>query len=148
MKVYLAGSITGKTYIEATAWREMAARRLSDAGFKSISPMRGKSFLERETNIKDAYEGTNTADKHAIFTRDKFDSTRSEILLLNLLGADAVSIGSVMELAWAHLSNCFCVVVMGMGNPHVHAFVKEAASVVFDNLDEAVDYIISTFGAG
>jgi hypothetical protein len=36
-------------------------------------------------------------------TRDRFDATRCDVLLVNLLGAERVSIGTMMEVAWADL---------------------------------------------
>lgn len=144
-KVYLCGPITGLSYKGATDWRLHAAEVLRDAGFAPLSPMRGKAFLEKETCIQDSYGTEESATKHSIFNRDKFDCVRSEILLMNLAGASAVSIGSVMELAWSHMSGNFCVVVMEDGNPHVHAFVREAAAVIFADLDDALDYIMATF---
>lgn len=144
-RVYLCGPITGISYKGAVDWRNYAAERLRDAGFMPLSPMRGKAFLEKETCIRDSYAGEESATKHSIFNRDKFDCVRSELLLMNLAGAKQVSVGSVMELAWSHMAGNFCVVVMEDGNPHVHAFVREAAAVVFGDLDEALDYITATF---
>ena len=82
-----------------------------------------------------------------VFERDKFDATRADILIVNLTGANRVSIGTMMEIAWAHLAGKFIVVVMEkVGNPHMHAFVREAASIMFEDTNDAVDYVIQTFG--
>ena len=120
-------------------------RNTATAWLEPLSPMRGKAFLKAEKSLKDSYDSTRVASTHAIFMRDKYDSTRSDFLLLNLLGAEIISVGSIMELAWAHLSGLFCIVIMENNNIHVHSFVREAASIIFDDLDEGVDYLIKTF---
>ena len=145
--VYLAGPMTGQTFEEATAWREWATEALWDEGFTVLDPSRGLMFLKPESVVKDAYADTTTENKHVVFVRDRFDSTRADILLMNLIGADRVSIGSMMELAWSHLSGKFPVVVMEKeGNPHQHAFVREATGIVLHDLGDAVDYVVRTFG--
>ncbi len=145
--VYLAGPMTGQTLEETIAWRRDATNKLEDAGFTVLDPARGLMFLKPEGVVKDSYENSHTETKHTVFVRDKFDSTRADILLINLLEASRVSIGTMMELAWAHLSNRFPVVVMEReGNPHMHAFVRESAGVILDDMDDAVNYVIRTFG--
>jgi nucleoside 2-deoxyribosyltransferase len=132
MRIYLAGSITDVPLKQAIEWRRRAAQQLQDAGFVVISPLR--------TGVADL------VDERAVFMRDKIDCTRSDIMLLNLIGADHITIGSVCELSWAYLTGLFCVVVMGQGNPHRHAFIEQQASIILEDIDEAVDYIIATFG--
>lgn len=144
--VYLAGPMTGQTYEETIAWRKYAREKLEEAEFTVLDPARGLMFLKPEAVVKDAYEEFSTENKHTVFVRDRFDSTRSDILLVNLLKASKVSIGTMMELAWAHLSNKFPVVVMEReGNPHMHAFMRECAGIVRESVEDAVDYIVATF---
>jgi nucleoside 2-deoxyribosyltransferase len=151
MLVYLAGPITGTNYGECNDWRELVCRRFanddSKCKIRGISPMRGKAFLNKEKSIKDSYEDNSHCDKHAIFLRDKFDCLRADIVLANFLGAKNISIGSMFELAWAYQAGKYIVVVMEeKDNPHIHAFVRESAAEIFHDVDEAVDYIIDTFG--
>lgn len=145
--VYLAGPMTGQTYEEATAWRAWVTEALTDEGFTLLDPSRGLMFLRPESVVKDAYLKSATENKHTVFLRDKFDSTRADILFINMLGADRISIGTTMELAWANLAGRFPIVIMEKeGNPHMHAFTRECAGVIFGDLQDAVDYIIRTFG--
>ena len=149
MLVYLCGPISGTTYDECVDWRDEICNRFktSECGIEGITPMRGKSFLKKEKTIKDAYDDNSHCDKHAIFLRDKFDCLRSDIVLANFLGAKNASIGSMFELAWAYQAGKFIVVVLEeKNNPHIHAFVRESAAQIFHDLDEAVDYIVDTFG--
>ena len=144
--IYLCGPITGNNYSECTEWRDYAVQVLESKGFGVISPMRGKAYLAKEKNIKDAYEGTLHSGKHTIYKRDKFDVSRCDIILSNLSRASQVSIGSVAEIAWADVWNKYVIIVMEEGNIHNHAFIKEMAGIVLPDLDKALDYIIATFG--
>jgi len=145
--VYLAGPMTGMTKEDVVTWRRKAETMLTDAGFIVLDPARGLMFLDPEDVVKDAYEDEFTENKHVVFERDKFDSTRADILFVNLKHAHRVSIGTMMEMAWAHLSGRFVVTVIEKeGNPHMHAFVREASSIMFDDPEEACLYIVKTFG--
>jgi len=146
MIIYTIGPITGTSYSECTDWREYAKQVLDTKGFNVISPMREKAFLKHETHILESYEDNSLASKHTIFARDKFDACRSDIFLVNFLGAKIPSIGSVAEMAWGNILGKFIVLVMeDAGNPHEHAFVKEMSSIRFNDLDKAIDYIIKVF---
>jgi len=145
--VYLAGPMTGMTMDQVTTWRKKATVMLEDSGFTVLDPSRGLVFLEPETIVKDAYEEEFAENKHVVFERDKFDSTRADILFVNLKHSTRISIGTMMEMAWAHLSGRFvCTVIEKEGNPHMHAFVREASSILFDDPEEACLYIVRTFG--
>ncbi len=146
--VYLAGPMTGMTIEHVTTWRRKAEDKLAEAGFVVLDPARGLMFLKPEEVVKDAYEDEFTENKHVVFERDKFDSTRAEILLVNLKHASRVSIGTMMEIAWAHLCGRFIITVIEKeGNPNMHAFVREASCILFDDPEEACDYIVRTFGS-
>lgn len=144
--VYLAGPITGFNYKGCTAWRERAIAELAQEGITGLSPMRGKEYLEA---IARDVPFTCDGDKYAIqgplstnrgiMTRDRWDATRCDVLLVNLLGAKAVSIGTVMEIAWADSRRTPIVCVMEReGNPHEHGMIAEALGYRVPTLDEAL----------
>ena len=99
--VYLAGSINGCTYDEATEWREELSSYLTLAGFRTLDPMRGKSLLndEDDTPIDD---GNTPYKPEHIWKRDCRDIKESDIILANLsnLGSKPY-IGTLMELGIA-----------------------------------------------
>jgi len=144
--VYLSGPITGQTYEEAIAWREMVAGRLMEAGFVVLSPMRRKEALARRFKDKELPPGGFRRPSLldiALFRRDFLDVHRADIVLVNLLGAEDKSIGSVFELGWATNKGKLIVIVMDKdGNPHDHGFIKAVADVILDDLDKAVEMII------
>src|SRR5271157_1829498 len=99
--VYLAGPITGLTYQGCTDWRQKAMDYLAEYGIQGLSPLRAKDYLLNETSIADTYDDTILSSQRGIFARDKFDCERSDVIFVNLLGAQRVSIGTVMEIGWA-----------------------------------------------
>jgi nucleoside 2-deoxyribosyltransferase len=64
-----------------------------------------------------------------------------DIILTDLTGMTRNSIGCCMEMAWASLLGKHSIVVMEKENPHRHAFVLEAADIVFETLEEAIEYL-------
>jgi len=129
-------------YEECVKWRVQVAEVLEKYSIEALSPMRGKAYLKRETSIKDSYEQHRMSTKAAIFARDKWDCLRSDIILCNLLKARSVSIGSMFEIAWAQDNGKYIIVVMEDVNPHVHAFVQEAASLIVPTMSEAVKHLL------
>jgi hypothetical protein len=57
---------------------------------------------------------------------------------VNFLGSRRVSIGSVMEIAWADAWRKPIVVVMDKGQLHDHSMIREVAGFVCRDLDEAI----------
>ena len=77
-----------------------------------------------------------------IMTRDRFDATRCDVLLVNLLGATKVSIGTMMELAWADLKRTPIVLcIEPTGNVHEHCMVNEATGFRCASLAEGLDVV-------
>ena len=136
--VYLAGPITGLTYDDATDWRKTVSETLALHGIKSASPLRFKSFLKDELSIKDSYEGHTLATSKGIYTRDKWDVSRSDVVLVNFIGAGKVSIGTVLEIAWADMLNKPIIIAMEPDNIHQHSMVNECAGYIVPTLDQAV----------
>jgi len=141
--VYLSGPIKCLNYKEAVEWRDWVAKELNDYDIITISPMRGKGYLNNEICLSESYEKTLMSNNKAIVTRDKFDTIRSDILLLNLLGAKKVSIGSMIELGWASANDIPVITVADMENDniHNHGFIKELSGWVVNDLETAIQVI-------
>lgn len=136
--VYLAGPITGLSYNGAVDWREATIKTLADSGIKGLSPMRGKQYLSGKEYVQDSYSEFVMSTPKAIVTRDRFDATRCDVLLVNLVGATKISIGTVMEIAWADAARIPIVVAMEKNNVHEHAMLTQVSGYVVETLDEAV----------
>ena len=143
-KVYLAGPITGLNFDEATDWRHNAQLYLKSHGIEAFSPLRGKQYLknlkELSANAKD-YEGFYSvlSSSRGILTRDRWDASTCDLLLVNLLGADRPSIGTIMEIAYADAQRTPIVVAMeAKGNPHEHMMLTQAFDFRVPTLEEAL----------
>jgi len=141
--IYLGGPITGKTANEVFDFFEKTAIDLRNEGFRVLHPMIGKDNLRTEVEFKDKGYVTNpvTTDK-AITARDNWAVNQSDILFMDFSSSgDRVSIGSVIEIAWASQLNKQIVVVIPEGNIHAHAMLLQSATVVFESRDEAMFYL-------
>ncbi len=141
--VYLAGPITGCTYEGAADWREQVKEALKDKPVTALNPLRGKFFLKGEESIGNDYAELLGCSR-GIMTRDHWDATRCTVLLVNFLGAQRVSIGTVMEIAWAWENRIPVIVIMEpKGNPHEHAMIREATGFRVETLEQALGVVKS-----
>lgn len=135
--LYLAGPITGISFDGCTDWREYVASKLP-AHIKGVSPMRGKNYLSKEKKVKDSYEDQPLSCSKGITCRDRFDTTRCDMVFVNFLGAKKASIGTVMEIAWADMLRKPVVIVMEPDNVHNHSMIRESAGFIVSTLDEGI----------
>lgn len=147
-RVYLAGPISGLNYDGAQDWRTVAKEFLSDYGVKAVSPLRAKEYLRGIPALTKDCAGYGQLNcmsaPRGIMTRDHYDATQSDALLVNLLGAKSVSIGTVMEIAWAWDNGLPVVVAMeDSGNVHEHAMINEAIGFRVNTLEEAMRVIVA-----
>ena len=140
--LYCAGAITGISYAGSTDWREYVSQKLPPF-ITAVSPMRGKKYLSQEKNVKASYEDIPLSSQKGIMTRDRMDVMRCDMILVNLLGTEKVSIGSVMEVAWADAFRKPIILVMEKDNLHSHPMLREAAGFIVSDLDEAITIAIA-----
>lgn len=148
--VYLAGPIAGLGYDETTDWRNVVTMELHP--IKCLSPMRGKEYLQGEKQdvhnhvFMPGYETAMSGPK-GIVSRDRFDVARCDLVFMNLvrsnkdtdtLGANKVSIGTMVELGWADAYRKPVVVILDDNNPHIHPFVLEIAGFITTSLEDAI----------
>lgn len=138
--VYLAGPITGLAYDNAVDWRAYVIDRFPK-NIIGVSPLRGKEYLSKEKDLKWHYPEHPLSTEDGIMTRDFFDVGRADALLVNFLGATRVSIGTVMEIAWAHMYRKPVVVVMEEDNLHQHPMLRKASSLIVPSLDDGIELI-------
>lgn len=145
--IYAAGSMAGLGWDKANNWRRWLANTMFDCTVRS--PMRGKEALQtlrsipltgQDEGVEEIIKGLDAAvsSQHSLMVRDLWDVRTCDILFVNLLYAATVSIGTVSELAWAHLLRKPAILVMEEKGIHSHPFVLEAAYVRVDNLVDGV----------
>lgn len=141
--VYTAGPITGCNHTEATDWREKVRIALAESGIDTISPMRGKPNIGEGNTYTAAITRAFTdplRTSAGINTRDFNDVKRADLIFVNLLGAKKVSIGTVMEIAWARAFVKPVVLVMEPeGNIHDHWMLKFPCGFIVSTIEEAVE---------
>ncbi len=143
-KAYLAGPITGLTHDESVDWRDYAKGRLAedDSNIVGYSPMRAKEYL-REVGVisgrPEAYDDYILSSAKGIMYRDSWDCATADLILVNFMGAEKISVGTVMEIAmgWAYRKPV--VIAMEDSNPHHHPMLDVAAGWICPDLDYAID---------
>ncbi len=147
-KVYLAGPIRGLNYNEATEWREKAISILDEVGIDGMSPMRAKKYLEGLSNVggeklADAYAEFPLSTMKAIVTRDRNDCMKSDMVIMYLKGAKTISMGSILEIAWADAARVPVVLVMekDKSNCHEHGMIREMCGFQVETLEEAINIV-------
>lgn len=144
MKVYLSGPITGLTYAQGQGWREYAKEYLGLHGIDAYSPLRGKQYLADRGELTGSYEEHPLSSRSGIVTRDRWDTMRADIMLMNVLGAKAPSLGTVMEMGWADAARVPIVLVMeATGNVHDHPMVRGVCGYHITSLEDACRLIVS-----
>ncbi len=146
--IYLAGPITGTTYSGCTDWRQEVFEKLP-SGLVGISPLRHKKYLDDGKEFKDigdCYPDSVLSCQRGIFARDHWDCQRCDAILVNLKGANTVSIGTVMEIAWGVAYNKPIVLLMEPeNNIHEHSMLREACPFRVATLDDAIGVLNALF---
>lgn len=142
--VYLAGPISGLSYRESIRWREYVVRQYAfptggPVKILGFSPLRFKSYLNGEEVLDHVYPHVLSTQR-GITARDFYDCRNCDLLLVNLLEAPKVSIGTVMEIDCAFQHKIPVVLAMEEeGNPHDHPMIRECVDFRVPTLEEAVE---------
>ena len=145
--VYLAGPITGLSFAGCTEWRDGAIAMLAEHGIKGFSPLRAKEYLLGESSLRDAYDGDDPtywlSTAKAIVARDRFDCQRVDMVLMNVIGAERVSIGTMIEAGWADAARVPFVLAHEKGGIHDHAMLTQLAGWETDSLEKAIETCVA-----
>jgi nucleoside 2-deoxyribosyltransferase len=141
LTVYLARQITGLSFAEVEAAYEDLKSRVSALGFKVLQAMTGKKDLAGHQNLSACGIGRPLSTDHAIAQRDRWMVRQSDLVLMDLRGTTRISIGCCMELAWAFEMGKHNIVVLEPDNLHHHAFIHDCAHVIYETLEDALNYL-------
>ena len=134
--IYLSGKISPGA--SSTYYRKNVAQKLRDAGFHTLDPMRGKQK-----------QGTKWSDLNPaeLVQRDIQDVLRSKVVLAVIMtDGRKQSFGTPCEISAAWWNHIPVVIVTDDKTLAKHPWVTQLCSRVFDNVDDAVDYIIDYYG--
>lgn len=136
--VYLAGPIRGLDYGSAVDWRDVAKGYLAQLGIDAYSPMRGKEHLRSVQSLDDDHDEHPLSSARGILARDRWDCSRHDAVLVNLVGAERVSIGTTMEIAWADAKRIPVIcAVEPEGNVHEHSMLMGCVDFRVPTIAEA-----------
>lgn len=142
-KLYTAGPITGLNLKTANEWPSYVKEQLKPFNIIAYRPLRGKGHLSNSKALPAVVKSKNpSSTSKGIFGRDKYDVMSADCILVNLLNAKIVSIGTMWEMAWANLLQKPIILVMeDEGNVHEHSFVLEGITYRVNNLDEGIELV-------
>lgn len=148
--VYLAGPIDGLNYSKSTEWRNYAIEELAKNGIVGISPMRAKEFLKDYPKLTDEISDHVLASDSGVTTRDIWDVRRSDAILFNLLEAEKVSIGTMIEYGWASALNKPIITIIEDAkgkkrNVHEHLMIRSLSGFRVQTLEEGLAVIKALF---
>lgn len=155
-KVYLSGPITGMDYGNARyGWRKKFAEML-DPSIGILSPMRHEGHLAEmgvpmTVEALKQYEVENGhlfSHPQMIVAKDRLDIEESTIILVNLLGAEKPSQGTIWEMGYAAGKDKLIVVVSEQGDKvHPSPFIR-TGNIVVPTLEDAANIINSLLSEG
>lgn len=79
----------------------------------------------------------------AIVTRDLHYASDADILFVDFTNSNVASIGCCFELAVGYWNHKHLIAVIPENNIHEHCFIKHCCSVIFNNYDDAIDYLLT-----
>lgn len=141
LKIYTVGPITGKSGKAVIQHFNEKKAILSDMGYEVYSPMTGKEYLADEEEVKSGGYTQPLSTDQAIFHRDRWMVGTVDVILADLSHAKNVSIGSMFELAWGNLLRKQVIVVLPENSVHDHSFVRQSATIIFHDIEDAYDYL-------
>ena len=145
--VYLAGSIAGCDGEEANSWRHAVSNQLESYNIRGISPLRCEPLHGERYGI--GSDDPRFGTPRAIASKNFLDVQMCDITLCYIpknLNERRLSIGTIIELAWAHALRKPTVLVSDYDLVTCHPVVQANASWIVSTLNEGVEIIIGVLG--
>lgn len=140
--IYLAGPIAGCSKGEANSWRDYVNSQLAEYRIRGISPLRCEPLVGERYGV--SYEDPRFGTPRAIASKNYLDVQMCDMTLCYLpkeLNERRLSIGTIIELAWAHSLRKPTILVSDYDFITQHPVVQANAGWVVTTLDDAVDII-------
>lgn len=154
INVYLSGPMSGLTLKQAKSWRNSIINKTHWKAHKSfifLDPLRHHE-AENDSVVIDASPeffshlkppaNLFSSDK-AMFNRDLTDVKRADCVIVDLRVKEN-SIGTVAEIAWAHLLGKPIIAIHQQGGIK-HPFLREMTTYSVDNETQAVEVLLALF---
>jgi nucleoside 2-deoxyribosyltransferase len=155
--VYLSGPITGLTYREARfGWRKKFMQWL-DGGITVLSPMRHEGHLAEMKSLPIEPDNLPThlfSHPKMIVTKDFLDIDACTIMVVNLLEAQKVSQGTLIEYGYARAKGKTIITVsdvvdaVSIDKIHNSPFLGVISDVIVPTLKDAAIIVNSLLSEG
>ncbi len=140
--IYLVHPMSGLNWEEVEMYYSKVKPMLESYGYFVMHPMVAKKELKSKKFDPKAREtGSAVVTPHAITRRDHWMVRKADIIFADLSGAKDKSIGSISEIATAYELGKHTVGVVEKGNKHEHAFMLEQFDIIYNNLNDAIEYL-------
>ncbi len=144
---YLGGPIAGLTWTECVNWRIQVEELLRPLECKSpLRDFNGVSQTICNGNFNEHVNDHQIVPFEKLFQRDYQDVSLTDMGFFNFIGAKAVSVGSVSEVAWTYEKRKPVVVAMEAGNPNENHFLLWQITKRCYTLKDAVNFARSLAG--
>lgn len=145
--VYLAGPIAGCDKSEANDWRGDIQALLTQHGIRGISPLRCEPLVGERYGV--GYDDPRFGTPRAIASKNFLDVQMCDMTLCYMpqhLNERRLSIGTIIELAWAHSLRKPTILVSDYAFVTDHPVVQANASWILTSLYDAADVVIGVLG--
>ena len=132
-KIYLAHPMSGLSWEEVEKYYTKVRKTLEKFGYQTLHPMIAKKELS----------GTifnPSGESNTFVRRDTWMIRQSDIVFVDLTGADEKSIGCISEVAVGYNLGKHTIGVMEKTNIHRHAFMTEQLDITFETYEQAISY--------
>ena len=107
--------------------------------------MRGKQYLKDIDDISGSYDNEGSLGELApilssskgITCRDHNDCQRSDVIIVNFIGAKEISIGTVMEIAWSYAYSIPLILISDENDIHKHPMINECVHYRVSSVEQA-----------
>ena len=160
LTAYLAGRMSGLVHADAMDWRRVAEAQLADIDINVRSPMRWHEGQDRYSRL--THDGRSDAEAAVLIENTRragidyndpawpFKQDRTDILLSDMVFAmlrdptndhDHVSIGTVVEIAWAYELEIPIYAVTSEHSVYNHMFIANMLTATAPSISELVKRI-------
>lgn len=144
--VYLAGPIEKDLTTlnpHSILWREKALEGFDyqHLVWDILDPTRGKKAKDEQGNWSYSINPENIFHYNPffIFSRDLEDIDKSDIVVVNLIDAESLSIGTCFEFGYAYANEKFIITVCPNETIAKHPFVSQASDIILDKEEQIVE---------
>ena len=141
MNIYISHPMTGLSGNEVLNYFEDLKNKLEQWGYFVYCPTTGKYYLRDSEELQASGYKNAISNNHAITERDHWMVSQTDIVFVDFSNSEKVSIGCIAELSWAYHLNKHVVLILPKNNIHTHAFVLEMADIIFENINEGLEYL-------